>query len=174
MGIQRIKCPFTLIEIAFTILLAPLLLISLLKMSTRLLETRRYLEKAQLAVHTKLLIQERLSSLLSSIHPTTLATPGGYTLNFDTCDLLDSDPAYSGAVPVKLFLKDHALTLTLLDREEILMEDVHSLSCELANWSPKHPSSPSFLRLTIAPSSDDPPFQFAFFIRIPEKVHHQF
>lgn len=167
MGIQRIKSPFTLIEIAFTILLAPFLLLFLFKMATRLLETRHHLEKAQIAVHSKLLIQERLSNLLTAFQPNTLATPNHNTLIFYTSDLLDPDPLYSGTVPIKLFLKNHTLTLTLLDREEILMENILSLSCELANWSPNHPSPLAFLRLTLTPNSSELPFQFAFFLNTP-------
>ena len=163
MGAQRVKNPFTLLEIAFTILLAPLLLLSLIKMATHLIQTRHYLEKAHNDVHSKLLIQERLSALLSSIQPGTLSIPNEHTLTFVTQDLLDPDPAYSGAVPVKLFLENHTLTLQLADRPEILMENMSALFCEIIAYSPDHPSPLAFLRLTLTPNTFASPLQFAFF-----------
>lgn len=134
-------------------------------MTTRLHKTRHHLEKASLAVHTKLLIQERLGSLLASVHPSALTLSNPNTLAFEVSDLVDPDPLYSGTVPIKLFIENRSLTLTLFDRKEILMEHTEQISFELLNY----PSPYALLRLTLTPSTLEPPFQFAFFFNTPER-----
>lgn len=159
MGTHRIKSPFTLFEIGITGLLAPTLLLTLLHLCTLLITTRHRLEQALLAVHTKLLIQERLSSL----HPHSLSIQNN-TLHFITHDTLDPDPSYSGSLPATLSLKNNTLILTLKDRPEPLAENIRTL--HIAHIAPNTPLAT--LRLTLTPlAKNDPPYTLAFFYNTP-------
>lgn len=160
MGVRRLK--FSLIELSFVALFSPLIFASLIKMSAQLLEKTHRLERAHQAVFTKMLIQERLSSLLSAIEPNTLKISTNTTLSFVTHDLLEPEPAYSGRVPVTLSLIEDKLILRLFDRKELLMEGVESLSVHGGVAAPEFPSSLSFIRLTLT-SREEPPFECAFF-----------
>ena len=127
-------------------------------MSTTLIKKRHALEQAHLTVHSKLLLQERLAHLLSSIQPGSLSIQNNHTLTFTTQDLLDPDPAYSGTLPARLFLKNNTLILTIKDRPEILAENIHALHLQLIAPGTLYTS----LRLTITPTLE-PPFLLAFF-----------
>ena len=190
---MRKKRALTLLEVIISLALTAILLTMLISSATRLFSTRTRIENAKQEVLAKTLIQERLSSLFSALakyQPSEKGLPekepkgplesiDGKSLTLFLENQIDANPFFCGSTKGEIFVENQNLIFQLMGkndavRKEILLENVKDISFQFFNpfeeparlieaWKEKTGELPAHIILTIATSSTDKQYEFAFF-----------
>jgi hypothetical protein len=152
---QKQKRPFILFELMIALVLTAILLSVLLRFFINCVMIDKKIDTARRALHSYQQLEMRLSSLFTSLVPSsTLPHPVPCFYTIDEPALIavydngiDPDPAFSGPILAKLFLDQDNLAILLwplekkereITRKEILLAHVSGFEFEFL--TPKHSS----------------------------------